>query len=68
MSAALALDWTDPAAIGYPALVSGVLLGSIVPVVPTGAVVGAAAAVAVTTGDLSLTLVLLLSTRGRAAR
>ena len=62
MSAALALDWTDPAAIGYPVLFGGVLLGSIVPVVPTGAVVGAAAAVAMTTGDLSLPLVLLLST------
>ena len=62
MNAALALDWTDPATIGYPALVGGVLLGSIVPVVPTGAVVGVAAAVAVTTGDLSLALVLLLST------
>lgn len=62
MNATLALDWTGPAAIGYPALVGGVLLGSVVPVVPTGAVVGVAAAVAVTTGDLSLALVLLLST------
>jgi membrane protein DedA with SNARE-associated domain len=62
MNATLALDWTDPAAIGYPALVGGVLLGSVVPVVPTGAVVGVAAAVAVTTCDLSLALVLLLST------
>lgn len=62
MNALFALDWTDPAAIGYPVLVAGVLLGSIVPVVPTGAVVGVAAAVAVTTGDLSLALVLLLST------
>ena len=41
---AAVFDWTDPAAIGYPALGAGVLLGSIVPVVPTGAVVGAAAA------------------------
>jgi membrane protein DedA with SNARE-associated domain len=57
-----AVDWTDPAAIGYPVLVGGVLLGSIVPVVPTGAVVGAAAAVATTTDHLSLTLVILLST------
>jgi membrane protein DedA with SNARE-associated domain len=62
VNALFALDWTDPAAIGYPVLVAGVLLGSIVPVVPTGAVVGVAAAVAVTTGDLSLALVLLLST------
>jgi membrane protein DedA with SNARE-associated domain len=62
VNALFALDWTDPAAVGYPVLVAGVLLGSIVPVVPTGAVVGVAAAVAVTTGDLSLALVLLLST------
>jgi membrane protein DedA with SNARE-associated domain len=61
VTAVLALDWTDPAAIGYPVLVAGVLLGSIVPVVPTGAVVGAAAAVATTTGRLSLILVVLLS-------
>ena len=53
---ARALDWTDPAAIGYPALGAGVLLGSIVPVVPTGAVVGAAAAIATTTGRLWLPL------------
>ncbi len=58
---ALAWDWTDPADIGYPVLVGGVLLGSVLPVVPTGAVVGAAAAVATTTGRLSLTLVVLLS-------
>ena len=37
-----------------PLLFGGVLLGSIVPVVPTGAVVGAAAAVAITTDQLSL--------------
>jgi hypothetical protein len=45
----LAADWTDGSAIGYPVLFGLVLLGSIVPVVPTGAVVGAAAAVATTT-------------------
>jgi membrane protein DedA with SNARE-associated domain len=45
-----ALDWTDPAALGYPVVFGGVLLGSIVPVVPTGAVVSAAAALAVTSG------------------
>jgi hypothetical protein len=33
-------------ALGYPLLFGGALLGSIVPTVPTGAVVGAAAAVA----------------------
>jgi membrane protein DedA with SNARE-associated domain len=58
----LAADWTNPQAIGYPVLIFGVLLGSIVPVVPTGAVVGAAAAVAMTTPHLSLPLVLLAST------
>ena len=46
--AVLASGWTDPGSLGYPVLFGGVLLGSVVPVVPTGAVVGAAAAVAVT--------------------
>ena len=59
---AAVFDWTDPAAIGYPALGAGVLLGSIVPVVPTGAVVGAAAAIATTTGRLWLPAVILLAT------
>jgi membrane protein DedA with SNARE-associated domain len=57
-----ALDWTDPATIGYPALGVGVLVGSIVPVVPTGAVVGAAAAIAMTTGRLWLPAVIGLAT------
>jgi len=57
-----AIDWTDPATIGYPALGAGVLLGSIVPVVPTGAVVGAAAAIATTTGHLWLPAVIALAT------
>jgi membrane protein DedA with SNARE-associated domain len=61
---ALAEGWADPASLGYPLVFGGVLLGSVVPVVPTGAVVGAAAAVAVTTDELSLSLVLLLSTLG----
>jgi membrane protein DedA with SNARE-associated domain len=39
-----------------------VLLGSVVPVVPTGAVVGAAVAVSLTTDHLSLPLVLVLAT------
>jgi membrane protein DedA with SNARE-associated domain len=64
MTLALAAGWTDPAALGYPALFGGVLLGSLVPVVPTGAVVGAAAAIAVTSGGLSLPLVLVLSVLG----
>lgn len=48
--------------VGYPLLFLGVLLGSIVPVVPTGAVVGSAAAFAMTTNDLGLPLVLVLAT------
>jgi membrane protein DedA with SNARE-associated domain len=59
---AAAFDWTDPASIGYPALGAGVLLGSVVPVVPTGAVVGAAAAIATTTGHLWLPAVIGLAT------
>jgi membrane protein DedA with SNARE-associated domain len=62
VNAAVFLDWTDPATIGYPALGVGVLVGSIVPVVPTGAVVGAAAAIAMTTGRLSLLAVIGLAT------
>lgn len=64
----LADGWSAPVgiseAIGYPALFGGVLLGSVIPVVPTGAVVGAAAAVAVTSGDLSLPLVVVLAAAG----
>jgi membrane protein DedA with SNARE-associated domain len=56
--------WTDPSALGYSALFGGVLIGSIVPIVPTGAVVGAAAAIAVSSGSMSLPLVLLLSVIG----
>ncbi|MET0134064.1 MAG: VTT domain-containing protein, partial [Kibdelosporangium sp.] len=56
------IDWSDPSSIGYPLLFGGVLLGSLVPVIPTGAVVGAAAAVAMTTDHLSLPLVLVIST------
>ncbi|MGY1618387.1 DedA family protein [Geodermatophilus sp. SYSU D00691] len=64
---ALASSWTDASSLGYPVLFGGVLLGSIVPVVPTGAVVGAAAAVATSSGHLSLPLVLLLATLGALA-
>ena len=56
--------WTDGSAIGYPLVFGLVLLGSIVPVVPTGAVVGAAAAVATTTEHLSLPLVVLVAALG----
>ena len=60
----LAAGWTDGSSLGYPVLFGGVLLGSVVPVVPTGAVVGAGAAVALTTDHLSLPLVVLLATLG----
>ena len=60
----LATGWTDASSIGYPVLFGGVLLGSIAPVIPTGAVVGAAAAVATTSDRLDLPLVLLLATLG----
>ncbi|GAA3181119.1 VTT domain-containing protein [Blastococcus jejuensis] len=52
----------EESTVGYSVLFGGVLLGSIIPVVPTGAVVGAAAAYATTTGSLSLPLVLALAT------
>ena len=61
---ALAAGWTDLSSVGYPLVFAGVLLGSVAPVVPTGAVVGAAAALAVTTDELFLPLVLLLATLG----
>ena len=57
----LGAGWSDGSGLGYPLLFGLVLLGSIVPVVPTGAVVGAGAAVATTTDRLSLTLVVLVS-------
>ena len=53
---------TEARSIGYPVLFGGVLLGSIVPVVPTGAVVGAAAAFAMTTDSMGLPLVLVVAT------
>lgn len=61
------MAWLDseltPAAgrAGYLVVAGGVLLGSIVPIVPTGAVVGAAAAVATTSQALSLPLVLVIA-------
>ncbi|HEY7596735.1 MAG TPA: VTT domain-containing protein [Actinophytocola sp.] len=57
-----AFDWANPQAIGYPVLAGGVLLGSLVPVVPTGALVGAAAAIATSSGRLDLVLVILVAT------
>jgi membrane protein DedA with SNARE-associated domain len=58
----LASGWTDGSTLGVPLLFGLVLLGSVVPVVPTGAVVGAAAAYATTTEGLGLPLVLLVAT------
>lgn len=64
MSGFLGIDWTHPSSIGYPVIFSGVLIGSIVPVIPTGAVVGAGAAIAVSGGNLHLALVILFATLG----
>jgi membrane protein DedA with SNARE-associated domain len=63
----LGASWSDGSGLGYPLLFGLILLGSIVPVVPTGAVVGAGAAVATTTDNLSLTLVVLVSTAAALA-
>ena len=52
----------EATSVGYPLLFGGVLLGSVVPVVPTGAVVGSAAAFATTSNDLGLPTVLALAT------
>jgi membrane protein DedA with SNARE-associated domain len=53
--------WTDGSGLGYPLIFGLVLFGSIIPVIPTGLVVGAGAAVATTTDHLSLPLVLLVA-------
>jgi membrane protein DedA with SNARE-associated domain len=53
--------WTDGSGLGCPLIFGLVLFGSILPVVPTGLVVGAGAAVATTTDHLSLPLVLLVA-------
>jgi membrane protein DedA with SNARE-associated domain len=58
----LGAAWSDGSAIGYPLLFGLVLLGSVVPVLPTGAVVGVAAAFAMTTDSLGLPLVLAVAT------
>jgi membrane protein DedA with SNARE-associated domain len=63
VSGVFGIDWSDPSAIGYPVIFGGVLIGSIVPVVPTGAVVGAGAALAMT-GQLNLALVVLVALAG----
>jgi len=54
----------DAASLGYPLVFGLVLLGSVVPVVPTGLVVGSAAALATTTDRLELPLVLAVATLG----
>ncbi len=64
VTAVLADGWTDPTSIGYPVLFLGVLLGSIVPVVPTGAVVGAGAAFALTSDQLALPAVIVFAVAG----
>jgi len=60
----LTAPWSDGAHVGYPLLYGLVLLGSVIPVVPTGLVVGAAAAFATAGGGLGLPLVLTLATLG----
>ncbi len=52
----------DASPMGYPIVFGLVLLGSVLPVVPTGLVVGSAAALATTTDQLELPLVLAVST------
>jgi membrane protein DedA with SNARE-associated domain len=54
----------DATTLGYPLVFGLVLLGSVVPVVPTGLVVGSAAALATTTDRLELPLVVALATLG----
>jgi membrane protein DedA with SNARE-associated domain len=58
----LTAPWSDGTRIGYPVLFGLVLLGSVVPVVPTGLVVGTAAAFAMTSDALGLPLVLAVAT------
>jgi membrane protein DedA with SNARE-associated domain len=63
MSSLFGIDWSHPSSIGYPVIFGGVLIGSIVPILPTGAVVGAGAALAMT-GQLNLVLVVLVAMVG----
>jgi membrane protein DedA with SNARE-associated domain len=62
MSATVLAAASEGTTIGYSVLFGGVLLGSIVPVVPTGAIVGAAAAFAMTSDSFGLPIVLVIST------
>jgi membrane protein DedA with SNARE-associated domain len=52
----------DASPMGYPIVFGLVLLGSVLPIVPTGLVVGSAAALATTTDQLELPLVLAAAT------
>lgn len=54
--------WDGDTAVGYPLLFGLVLLGSVVPVVPTGLVVGTAAAFAMTTDGVGISVVLAVAT------
>jgi membrane protein DedA with SNARE-associated domain len=54
--------WEGDTAVGYPVLFGLVLLGSVIPVVPTGLVVGTAAAFAMTTDGVGLSVVLAVAT------
>ena len=62
MDATVLAATAEGSAVGYSVLFGAVLLGSIIPVVPTGAVVGAAAAFAMTSDSFGLPIVLVLST------
>ena len=62
--AVLADGWTGASSIGYSAVFLAVLFGSIVPVVPTGAVVGAGAAFAFTSDRLGLAAVVVFAVAG----
>lgn len=60
--------WADASNIGLPVLAGGVLLGSsVVPLIPTGPLVGSAAALAMTTNRLDLVFVLVIATVTAAA-
>jgi membrane protein DedA with SNARE-associated domain len=62
MSGTVLAAASEGSAVGFSVLFGGVLLGSIIPVVPTGAIVGAAAAFAVSTDSGSLPPVLAVAT------
>jgi membrane protein DedA with SNARE-associated domain len=62
MNTDLLAAWSGGSDVGYPLLFGLVLFGSVVPVVPTGLIVGTAAAFAMTTDTLGLASVLALAT------